>query len=134
MFKPNNQPKLFTFENELGEKQRQQLNETREKWVYRLIFRNIHERDFKPLFSDKDSRPNAPINFLVSAIIFKEIKGWSYNELIDNVIFDLCTKAALGLSNIGERPFSRATIFNFQNRIQAYEKETGINLIEVVFL
>ena len=73
------------------------------------------------------------MNVLVSAIILKEIKGWSYNELIDNVIFDLRAKAALGLSNIGERPFSRATIFNFQNRIQAYEKKTGINLIELVF-
>ena len=133
MFKQNNQPKLITFENELGEKQRQQLNETREKWFYRLIFRNINERDFKPLFSDKDSRPNAPVNVLVSAIILKEIKGWSYNELIDSVIFDLRTKAALGLSDIGEKPFSRATIFNFQNRIQAYEQESGTNLIEVVF-
>ena len=133
MFKQNNQPKLITFENELDEHQRKLLNETREKWFYHLIFRSINERDFKPLFSEKDSRPNAPVNVLVSAIILKEIKGWSYNELIDNVIFDLRTKAALGLSNIGERPFSRATIFNFQNRIQKYEQETGINLIELVF-
>jgi len=133
MFKPNNQPKLLTFENELSEKQRQQLKETREKWFYHLIFRNINERDFKPLFSDKDSRPNAPVNVLVSAIILKEIKSWSYNELIDSVAFDLRTKVALGLSDIGEKPFSRATLFNFQNRIHAYERQTGINLIEVVF-
>jgi len=133
MFKQNNQPKLFTFENELDEHQRKLLNQTREKWFYHLIFRSINERDFKPLFSEKDSRPNAPVNVLVSAIILKEIKGWSYNELIDNVIFDLRTKAALGLSDIGERPFSRATIFNFQNRIQTYEKKMGINLIELVF-
>ena len=133
MFKQNNQPKLFTFENELDEHQRKLLSETPEKWFYHLIFRSINERDFKPLFSEKDSRPNAPVNVLVSAIILKEINGWSYNELIDNVIFDLRAKAALGLSNIGERPFSRATIFNFQNRIQAYEKKTGVNLIELVF-
>ena len=133
MFKPNNQPKLLTFENELDDGQRQQLNETREKWFYHLIFRNINERDFKPLFSDKDSRPNAPVNVLVSAIILKEIKSWSYNELIDSLLFDLRTKVALGLSDLGEKPFSRATLFNFQNRIQAYEQETGINLIEVVF-
>ncbi|MBS3772528.1 MAG: transposase [Bacteroidales bacterium] len=133
MFKPNNQPKLLTFENELGDWQRQQLNKTREKWFYHLIFRNINERDFKPLFSDKDSRPNAPVNVLVSAIILKEIKSWSYDELIDSVLFDLRTKVALGLSDIDEKPFSRATIFNFQNRLQAYEQETGINLIEMVF-
>lgn len=133
MFKPNNQPKLLTFENELGDRQREQLNKTREKWFYYLIFRNINERDFKPLFSGKDSRPNAPVNVLVSAIILKELKSWSYDELIDSVLFDLRTKVALGLSDIDEKPFSRATIFNFQNRIQAYEQKTGINLIEVVF-
>ena len=133
MFKQNNQPKLISFENELDEHQRKQLNDTREKWFYYLILRNINERDFKPLFSEKDSRPNAPVNVLVSAIILKEIKGWSYNELIDSVAFDLRTKAALGLSEIGEKPFSRATLFNFQNRIHNYEEETGVNLIEMVF-
>jgi hypothetical protein len=133
MFKPNNQPKLLTFENELNTDQQKQLNDTKEKWFYHLIFRNINERDFKPLFSHKDSRPNAPVNVMVSAIILKELKGWSYNELLESVAFDLRTKAALGLSDIGEKPFSRATLFNFQNRIQEYETQTGINLIEVVF-
>lgn len=127
MFKTNNQPKLLSFEHELEEKQREQLNETREKWFYHLIFRAINERDFKPLFSQKDSRPNAPVNVLVSALILKETKGWSYNELLESVMFDLRTKAALGLSAIDENPFSRATLFNFQNRIQAYEQEKGAN-------
>lgn len=48
-------------------------------------------------------------------------------------MFDLYIKAALRLSDIGEKPFSRATLFNFQGRFQAYEQEKGINLIEGVF-
>lgn len=48
-------------------------------------------------------------------------------------MFDLRTKAALGLSSIDTKPFSRATLFNFQNRLADYEQQTGINLLEKAF-
>lgn len=48
-------------------------------------------------------------------------------------MFDLRTKAALGLSSMDSEPFSRATIFNFQNRLSDYEQKTGINLLEKTF-
>ncbi len=70
---------------------------------------------------------------MVSALILKELKGLSYDELMDSVLFDLRFKAALGLINIDDVPFSRATLFNFQNRLLEYEKKTGINLFETVF-
>jgi hypothetical protein len=52
---------------------------------------------------------------------------------MSSIIFDLRTKAALGLSSIDTKPFGRATIFNFQNRIAEYEEKTGINLLEKTF-
>jgi|GEM_PF-152131 len=133
MFKANNQPELFTFESELGKKQRKLLDKSKEKWFYYLILRNINENDFKTLYSNKASRPNAPVNILVSALILKELKGISYDELMESVMFDLRFKTALGLADIGEVPFSRATLFNFQNRMLDYQKESGLNLIEQVF-
>jgi len=133
MFKANNQPSLFSFENELGKKVREALEGSKEKWFYHLILRNINEDDFRELYSDKASRPNTPINILVSSLILKELKGLSYDELMESVMFDLRFKTALGLVSIGEVPFSRATLFNFQNRVLEYEMETGINLIEGVF-
>jgi len=133
MFKANNQPGLFSFESELSKKQRNMLEGSKEKWFYHLILRNINEMDFKALYSDKASRPNAPVNILVSALILKELKGISYDELMESVMFDLRFKTALGLSGIGEVPFSRATLFNFQNRILDYQQQTGDNLIEQVF-
>lgn len=133
MFKANNQPELFGFENEPGNKARKALEGSKEKWFYYLILRNINELDFRDLYSDKVSRPNAPVNILVSALILKELKGISYDELMDSVMFDLRFKTALGLSDIGEVPFSRATLFNFQNRILDYQQQTGLNLIEQVF-
>ena len=133
MFKPNNQPALLTFEAELGENQRKKLNNSKEKWFYDLILRNINENDFKYLYSENASRPNTPVNILVSAIILKEHRGMSYDELMESVMFDLRIKVALGLVNIDDVPFSRATLFNFQNRLLEFEIQTGINLIELVF-
>jgi len=51
--------------------------------------------DFRGLYSDKASRPNAPVNVLVSALILKELKGISYDELMESVMFDLRYKTAL---------------------------------------
>lgn len=133
MFKRNDQPKLFGFETELSKKQRGLLDVSKERWFYKLILRNINENNFKALYSEKASRPNVAVNILVSALILKELKGISYDELIESVMFDLRFKTALGLVSIDDMPFSRGTLFNFQNRILAYEQQTGINLIEQVF-
>lgn len=133
MFKPNIQSELFSFEIELSKKQRELLENSKEKWFYNLILTNIDENDFKSLFSDKASRPNVAVNILVSALILKELKGISYDELMESMMFDLRFKAALGLTTLDNVPFSRGTIFNFQNRVLEYEQQTGINLIEKVF-
>jgi len=133
MFKSNSQPELFSFALELGKKQRDLLENSKEKWFYSLIFSGIDEGSFKPLYSEKASRPNVAVNILVSAIILKEFKGISYDELMESMMFDMRFKVALGLVSIDEEPFSRATLFNFQNRILEYEQQTGINLIEQVF-
>lgn len=134
MFKANNQPEIFTFEKQLPDNQQQQLLEkTSEKHFTKSFFSHIKESHYKVLFSENGSRPNALVNVLVSALILKEPKSWSYDELMSSIIFDLRTKAALDLSNIDTKPFSRATIFNFQNRIAEYEEKTGINLLEKTF-
>ena len=134
MFKSNHQPDLFTFESQLLDNEQQKLLEkTPEKAFYNIVFSNINENDYKVLFSENGSRPNTPVNILVSALILKERKSWSYDELMESTMFDMRTKVALGLSSIDYKPFSRSTIFNFQNRLLAYEQEKGINLLENTF-
>lgn len=133
MFNENNQLGLYSFENELYKVVRKRLDRTQDKSFYDLVFRNINERDYKALFSDKASRPNAPVNILVGFLILKERKSWSFDELMEQIMFDLRTKYALGLTSLEDMPFSRATLFNFQNRVHEYESETGINLIELTF-
>jgi len=134
MFKPNNQPELFTFSNQLlSEELQHQLNQTPEKAFHELIFQKINEEDYKVLFSQKKSRPNAPVNVLVAAQILKHYKAWSYDELMASIQFDLRTKLALGLTGLDDQPFSRATLFNFQRRLLLHEQQTGVNLLEKTF-
>ncbi len=137
MFRKNQstyQPSLFSFENQLSPKLLSELQQTQEHSFYKLIFQNINENIFSPLYSeDKASRPNAPINCLVSALILKEKKGWSYNELFQSLKFDLRARIAIGLNDFDNNPFCRASLFNFQNRLFNHFLKEGETLIEKIF-
>jgi len=136
MFRKNtkhSQGSLFSFLSTLPSRQQNLLMASEEYKFYEIIFCSINEEDFSVLFSETDSRPNAPVNALVSAIILMNRYSWSYEELFKNINFNLLTKTALGLKSLDEIPFCSATIFNFQNRLNKYQTETGINLLEKAF-
>jgi hypothetical protein len=102
-------------------------------FFYETIFCNIKEENFSILYSDKASRPNAPINCLVASIILKQKYNWSYEELFEQIEFNLLVKTALGLDTLDEIPFDDATMFNFQKKMLDYKVETNINLMEQIF-
>ena len=136
MFKENKshlQGSMFGFNNHLSERSKKELLKSEEYAFYELIFRNIREEDFAVLFSENGSRPNAPINAMISAFILHEKKGWSYEELFKQISFNLLTRTALGLDTLDNDPFCQATLFNFQNRLRKHFEKTGENLIEKVF-
>jgi Transposase DDE domain./Transposase domain (DUF772). len=122
-----------TVDTLLGKSQKKAYLESRERWFYELVFKRIDEKGFAPLYSEGKSRPNAPINCMVGAMILQSTQRWSYEFLMRQVRFDLLTRAALGLSSLDEVPFCEATLFNFQNRLIEYEVATGVHLIEQVF-
>jgi hypothetical protein len=128
------QQDLFGIENHLSESKRKKLRSSADAYFYELIYCNINENDFAPLFSaDSCSRPNAPVNALVSSIILYHKKGWTTEELFENIDFDLRTRTALGLHNLEDTPFCPATFFNFQNRLLNHFVVSGENLIEKIF-
>jgi len=98
-----------------------------------LIFCNIDENMFKSLYSDKKSRPNAPINTMVASLILMHRYNWTYEELFKQIRFNILTKLSLGLDSLEDIPFCPATLFNFQNRLNKHFIETGENLLERVF-
>ena len=136
MFKKNTkhlQPNLFGLLNSLPDNMQKKVKQSEEFHFYNLIFRNIKEDLFKPLFSDKESRPNSPINAMVSALILMQRRTWTYEELFKQIQFHILVRIALGLDTLDEMPFCPATLFNFQNRLNDHFTSTGENLLEQVF-
>ncbi|MHB9013070.1 MAG: transposase [Ignavibacteriaceae bacterium] len=136
MFRKNTkhtQSNIFGFANIVSPKMLKELQESEEMKFYELIFCNIKEEDFACLYSETDSRPNVPVNCMVSALILQHRHKLTYEKLFDSIKFNLLTKIALGLQTLDEVPFSEASIFNFQNKLNSYFIETGENLLERVF-
>ncbi len=136
MFKKNEKHKqadIFGFSSILPKLYVEEIEESNEASFYKLIFSKIREEDFACLYSEQYSRPNAPINCIISSILLQAKHHWTINELFDNIKFNLLTKVALGLQTIHEVPFNQATFFNTQNRLNDYFVKTGINLLEKLF-
>lgn len=136
MFKKNVdhlQSNIFGLLDSLPKSSQKSARESEEYHFYNIIFCNIKEDLFAQMYSDKRSRPNAPINAMVSALILMNRYHWTYEELFKHIRFHILLRIALGLDNLDEMPFCPATLFNFQNRLNEHFIETGENLLERVF-
>lgn len=136
MFRKNtkhSQSNIFGFANIVSPQMAKEIQSSEEQKFYELIFCNIKEEDFSCLYSEIGSRPNVPVNSLVSAILLLHRYNFTYERLFESIKFNLLTKTALGLQTLDEIPFSEASLFNFQNRLVSYFVESGINLLENVF-
>jgi len=136
MFKKNTdhvQKNLFGLFNSLPQALQNDAKQSSQYCFYNLIFCNIPEDIFAKLYSDKKSRPNAPINAMVSSIILMQRNNWTYEQLFEAIKFNILTKFALGLDALDDIPFCSASLFNFQNRLSDHFNETGENLLEQVF-
>ena len=69
MFRENQQhlqQPLFSTITSLPNKQRERLETSWAGVFYQELFCRIEERDFEVLYSDEPSRPNTPVNILIS--------------------------------------------------------------------
>lgn len=136
MFKKNTrhlQSDIFGLLNSLPAKMQEKIKQSEEYHFYKLIFSKIDEKIFSVLYSNKKSRPNSAVNAMVSSLILMSRRQWTYEELFKQIQFNILIRVALGLDSIDEMPFSPATIFNFQNRINDHFVKSGENLLEQVF-
>ncbi|GMQ79331.1 MAG: hypothetical protein BMS9Abin02_1910 [Anaerolineae bacterium] len=97
------------------------------------LFVRIPEEPYADLYSEEDSRPNAPVNVLIGAEMLKTGFGWSDAELEENIHFDLLVRFALGLNNLNQEVPVLRTLYNFWRRVREYAQETGINLYQETF-
>lgn len=127
------QSTLFGVSQQLSETRYNELKESEEALFYELVFCQIPESEFAELYSDRGSRPNTPVNVLVGAEILKHANGWTDEQLMDHVRFDLKTRYALGMEDLAAEAFSPRTLYYFRKKLHRYQKTEGINLLERVF-
>lgn len=92
------------------------------------IFPAIDEKRFSVLYSDKVSRPNAPINVIIGALIIKELFDYSDDEIVENLMLDLHLQYALHTTSFEEQPLSDKTLSRFRKRCYDYERTHNIDL------
>ena len=79
----------------LTERERKALENSWAKIFADEIFPAIDEERFSVLYSDKASRPNAPVNVIIGALIIKELFDYSDDEIVENLMLDLHLQYAL---------------------------------------
>jgi hypothetical protein len=136
MFKKNRQhlqPYLISNVNDLPEKQRARLAKSWSGAFFRDFYSRVDEQIFEVLYADFPSRPNAPVNELVSLEFLKAGNNWTDEEMYDHYLFDLQTRCAMGLEQLGEAHFEMRTVYNFRQRLSQYMQEEGVNLLDQAF-
>lgn len=101
----------------------------------RNIFSKIDEHVFAPLYSqNSNSRPNAPINVLIGALILKEFNGLTDEELEASCVFDFRYQYALHTTSYDDQPISLRSLSRLRSRLAAYELTTGEDLLHTCFI
>lgn len=136
MFRKNNQhqqPSFFNSDLLMPEKMRQQLYTSWAHTFRTMVLAQIPEERFAILYSEVDSRPNAPVNVLVGGDMLKSGFGWTDEELERHLQFDLQTRYALGLDDLSQPVPTLRTFQNLRCRVREHAEATGENLYQVAF-
>jgi len=95
------------------------------------IFPKINEERFAILYSDKKaSRPGTPVNIVVGALLLKELRNQSDDDILESIFFDYRYQYALHTSSMVEQPISDRTLGRFRARCLEYEIQTGTDLMK----
>lgn len=112
----------------LTDRERKALEKSWAKIFADEIFPAIDEERFSVLYSDKASRPNAPVNVIIGALIIKELFDYSDDEIVENLMLDLHLPYALHTTSFAEQPISDKTLSRFRKRCYDYETLHGVDL------
>ena len=136
-FVPNAYQQISLFDKLafLSRRKQQMLEKSWAQAFSTHIFTRINEHIFAPLYSEKtNSRPNAPINVLVSALILKDFISLTDEEITEACEFDFRYQYALHSTSFEDQPVSERTLSRFRSRLAAYELTTGEDLLHQCFV
>ena len=129
-FRTNNCQQMSLFDSISGLTAREQkaLEKSWAKLFAEEIFPAIDEDRFSVLYSSKTSRPNTPVNVIVSALIIKELFDLSDDDLVENLMLDPRYQYAMHTTSYAEQPLSDKSLTRFRQRCYEYERTTGTDL------
>lgn len=136
MFRANtshHQGSLFNTVSELSEGARKVLENAWAGTFYKEVFCRIDEEAVAVLYSEKASRPNVPVNVLLSLEILKHGFGWTDAEMYSSYLFDLSVRVALGYENMSDGYFAIRTVYYFRDALNEHMEKTGENLFDQAF-
>ena len=136
-FVPNDSQQISLFDKLafLSKRKQQMLEKSWAQAFSDHVFTQINEHIFAPLYSEKtNSRPNAPINVVVGALILKDFTNLTDEEITESCEFDFRYQYALHTTSFENQPVSERTLSRFRSRLAAYELTTGENLIHQCFI
>jgi len=135
MFRKNDeheQELLFSPVKELPPGVKNKLESHWSSHFYDHVFTQIDEEKFGRLYHDGYSRPNKPVNELVSLEIIKHLLSLSDKQLEHAYLFDFRVRNALGKETLSDN-ICQKTFTNFRRRLMEHEEETGQDLLHEVF-
>lgn len=108
---------------------------SRAKLVGDVVYPNVDESRFKPLFSgDSQSRPNIKIRLYVSALILKRMYRFSDEDFLEFLRCGaLNLQYALHTTSEDTQPLSLSSLFRFRQKIRQYNEEEGVDLVKDEF-
>ncbi|HHW38144.1 MAG TPA: DDE transposase [Bacillales bacterium] len=133
MFKYGRKEQQISFDDRFMNLPKYVLEPLQKSWAedfYQNIFLGINEGRFSVLYSDNFSRPNRPVNILVSLLILKELHGLTDEQLIESLYFDYRYQYALGIEDFEKERICINTITNFRKRLVEHEVETKEDLLK----
>jgi hypothetical protein len=86
----------------LTERERKFLDKPWAKSFATNIFPAINEDHFAVLYSDKASRPNTPVNIIISSLILKALLGLTDDEIVESLMFDIRFQYAMHTTSFSE--------------------------------
>jgi len=134
--KLSTEPTLFSgLSQQVGSKKLSRLEDPKSwhNYFFQELTSKFDEDIFVPLYVENNGRPNASIRQLLGMLILKEGNDWTDEQLFEACNFNILVMRAIGLSNLSDSAPSPATYYNFKLALLEYEKENGINLLELAF-
>jgi len=124
----NQQFKMTDSLNALTTREQKALQNSWAKVFADEVFPSIDEKRFSVIYSDKDSRPNTPVNIIVGALIIKELFGYSDDDMVEGLMLDSRLQYALHTTSFDEQPLSDKTLSRFRKRCYEYETLHNVDL------